>query len=94
MHGWLEVRNVDAAAAADDGDDDDGDDDDDDDDCQFVEHPNIHGKAMLMAHSGAVMFQFPGPNQDSGSNKSKQNGQAIIMSIYKAKLTLKNGRNM
>ena len=26
----------------------------DDDDCQFVEHPNIHGKAMLVAHTGEV----------------------------------------
>ena len=39
----------------DDGDDDDDDDDnDDDDECQFVECSNIHGNAMLVAHTGAV----------------------------------------
>ena len=75
MHDWLEVRKVDAAAAAAADDDGDDDGDDDDDDCQ----------------SWRILRQscFPGPNQDSGSNKSKQNGQAIIMSICKAKLTFK-----
>ena len=35
---------------------DQNDDDDDFDDCQFVEHLNIHGKALLVAHTLTVSF--------------------------------------
>ena len=37
-------------------DDDNDDGDDDDDDCQFVERPNIHGKAIPVAHTGVVFL--------------------------------------
>ena len=54
---------------SDDGDsDDDSDDDDDDDDCQFVKRPNIHGKAMLIAHTGVVSL----PDEQRKTNTEKK----------------------
>ena len=54
---------------SDDGDsDDDSDDDDDDDDCQFVKRPNIHGKAMLIVHTGVVSL----PDEQRKTNTEKK----------------------
>ena len=44
--------------------------DDDDDDCQLVEHSSIHGKAMLVAYTGAV--SLPDDEQRKTQNAPKK----------------------
>ena len=40
-----------------------------DDDCPFVEQSNVHGRAMLVAHTGAV--SLPGDKQWKTQTKEK-----------------------
>ena len=44
--------------------------DGDDDDCQFLEHSNTHGKAMLMAHTGVV--SLPDDKQEHKQRKKRR----------------------
>ena len=52
---------------------DDNNDDDDDNDCQFVDCPNIHEKAMLVAHTGAVSL----PDDKQQKNTDRENDEEI-----------------
>ena len=50
--------------------------DDDDDDCQLVDRPNIHGKAMLVAHTGPVSL----PNDKQRRKKTRMYSPAFVLS--------------
>ena len=55
------------------------DNDDNDDDCQFVQHQNIHGKAMLVAHAGAV--SLPDDKQWKTQTEKKMKGWMMVQSL-------------
>ena len=54
-------------------------DDHDDDNCQFVEHPNIRGKALLVVNTGAV--SLPDDRQRKTQTENKMRKWMMVQSL-------------